>query len=67
MSTRCSSCSYGPYDPLSDICDDCTSDADTGWCGLTDHRVGVHFSTEEEQEDFYSTFDEEYYDYDILL
>ena len=27
---NCDTCEYGPYDSLSDICDNCTHDSDTG-------------------------------------
>lgn len=49
----CKKCPYGPYDPCSDWCDECTMDADTGWGGFMDHRVGKHFDSEEEQRQYY--------------
>ena len=53
MKTKCSSCQYGGYDPLSDFCDGCMNDPDTGWAGFMDHRVGQHFNSEEEQREYY--------------
>jgi hypothetical protein len=29
------------------------SDPDTGWGGFTDHRVGKHFMSDEEQREYY--------------
>lgn len=54
----CHNCEYGPYDPLSDYCDECMNDPDTGWGGFTDHRAGKHFNSEQEQEDYYKTYDD---------
>lgn len=37
---RCSECEYGiggARDAMSDVCDSCISDSDTGWFGFTDH------------------------------
>lgn len=45
--SKCQTCPYsfgGNYDPLSDWCDECTHDPDTGWGGFTDHRVGQHLT-----------------------
>ena len=63
---NCSNCSYGGYDPCSDICDNCMHDPDTGWGGFTDHRVGRHFNNENEQYEYYENYlnDEEDEDYD---
>jgi hypothetical protein len=55
--SRCSNCEYSSFsggpDPLSDICDGCQCDPDTGFGGFTDHSVGRHFNNEEEQANFY--------------
>ena len=70
MKSKCSSCQYGGYNPLSDICDECMEDPDTGWGGFTDHRVGKHFNSREEQTEYYRThdiddeYDEDYEDYE---
>ena len=32
-------------------------DPDTGWGGFTDHRVGQHFNSREEQIEYYRTHD----------
>ncbi len=55
MSKKCSCCQYGGYNPLSDICDSCIHDNDTGWFGFTDHRVGKHFNNEDEQSEYYKS------------
>jgi len=52
MSKNCSGCQYGSYDPMSDVCDGCRSDPDTGWGGFTDHMIGKHFNSEEERSDY---------------
>lgn len=57
----CQGCQYGSYDPLSDICDGCRSDPDTGWGGFTDHMLGKHFDSEEER-DVYERDLEDYED-----
>ncbi len=58
--TNCANCSYGPYDPMSDVCDGCMNDPDTGWGGFTDGRVGKHFNSEEERDNYYENyFDDE--------
>ena len=51
--SKCSTCEYGPYNSLSDFCDDCMNDPDTGWGGFYDHRVDMHFNSEEEQAEYY--------------
>lgn len=54
--SKCQTCPYsfgGNYDPLSDWCDECTHDPDTGWGGFTDHRVGQHFNNEVERQAYY--------------
>ena len=50
---NCSTCKYGPYDSLSDVCDGCMCDPETGWGGFYDHRVNKHFMSEEEQRRYY--------------
>jgi len=58
MKDNCKNCEYsswGGYDPCSDICDGCMNDADTGWGGFMDHRVGMHFMSEKEQREFYTS------------
>ncbi|MBP3648554.1 MAG: hypothetical protein J6K73_02105 [Clostridia bacterium] len=63
----CRNCPYGEsgYSTLSDICDGCMHDPDTGFGGFTDHRVGRHFMTEQEQQIYYDNLenDDEYDDY----
>lgn len=68
MRRNCSNCRYsccGRRDALSDICDGCTSDPDTGWYGFTDHSFSdengspLHFDSEEEQDAFYDAFDDD--------
>jgi len=51
---RCGECNHGPYSPLSDICDGCMSDPHTGWSGFHDHRVGMDFNSQEEQQAYYA-------------
>lgn len=58
MSRRCVSCPYscgGERDSLSDFCDSCCNDPDTGWGGFTDHSLeeSVHFNNEEERDKYY--------------
>lgn len=53
---KCSNCPYGPYSVLSDACDNCKYDSDTGFFGFYDHRVERHFNNEEEQQNYYSTY-----------
>ena len=60
--SRCSSCEYATFgrkDPLSDMCDDCQNDGDTGWGGFTDHSLGIHFNSEQEREDYLRFLDDE--------
>lgn len=45
----CKGCQYGSYNPMSDICDGCRTDPDTGRGGFTDHMLNKHFSSEEER------------------
>lgn len=54
----------GPYDGLSDICDGCMCDPDTGWGGFTDHRAGRHFNNDDERDEWYSnhSIDDDEYD-----
>ena len=57
---NCENCEYsicGEPDSLSDWCDECRHDPDTGWEGFTDHSVGEHFMNEEEQRKFYDNYD----------
>lgn len=55
---RCKDCEYGPYSNLSDICDYCQRDPDTGFCGFTDHSEvdddgnSLHFNSEEEWQQY---------------
>lgn len=66
MTRNCTTCPYGIFgsrDALSDICDNCTSDPDTGWGGFTDHSISdndghcPHFYSEDEHDDFFETLD----------
>lgn len=60
---KCENCPHsicGERDNLSDICDGCTSDPDTGWGGFTDHSVNRHFNSNEEADKYY----ERYHNYD---
>ena len=51
----CKGCQYGSSpDPMSDICDGCRHDPDTGWGGFTDHSIGKHFNSEEEADAYYA-------------
>lgn len=52
---KCSKCPYGPYDSLSDWCDDCMDDPNTGFGGFYDHRAERSFSSYEEQREYYRT------------
>lgn len=65
---NCSDCPYsvgGSRDPLSDICDGCTEDPDTGWGGFTDHSISneegssPHFMSVGEQIHFMDDLDDE--------
>jgi len=54
MKDRCGKCPYGPsYNPLSDWCDECMEDPNTGFGGFYDHRVGKGFMTKDEQREYY--------------
>lgn len=56
---RCSECQYsfcGSRDAMSDICDSCISDSDTGWYGFSDHS--------REDEDGHSPHYNSFDDYD---
>ena len=54
MKDRCSKCPNGPnYNPLSDWCDGCMEDPNTGFGGFYDHRVGKEFMTKDEQKEYY--------------
>lgn len=55
---NCTECSYGPWDPSSDICDGCRNEPDTGWGGFTDNALGIHFDTEEEREKYLEEINE---------
>lgn len=68
MRRNCSDCPYsfnGSRDAMSDICDGCTSNPDTGWGGFTDHSVSdeeghhPHFMSEEEHRRFMETLDDD--------
>ena len=64
---NCKNCPHswgGHYDSLSDWCDECRNDSDTGWVGFTDHSVGRHFNSEEERKDYYRNHDYDNHDYD---
>lgn len=53
---KCNKCPYscaGHRDSLSDICDSCTCDPDTGWVGFTDHSIGKHFTSDKEANEYY--------------
>ena len=57
---KCKNCPYsfgGEPDSLSDWCDECRCDPDTGWGGFTDHSVGEHFMNEQEQKTYYDNYD----------
>ena len=54
MKTNCDKCPYGPYyNSLSDFCDECMQDPNTGFGGFYDHRIGRGFMSEEEQHQYY--------------
>jgi hypothetical protein len=63
---NCKNCEYGPGpDPMSDICDGCRNDPDTGWGGFTDHSIGKHFNSDEEAKEYYENhflYDDESFD-----
>lgn len=56
---NCPSSSWGKRDSLSDICDGCQEDPDTGWGGFTDHSLGKHFNSYEEREEYLRNYDED--------
>ena len=61
--SKWSNCPYswgGECDPLSDWCDECRNDPDTGWGGFTDHSVGMHFNSEKERDAYYHQYDTDY-------
>lgn len=58
---KCKTCIYsncGEKDSLSDYCDECTCDGDTGWFGFTDCSIvddnghSPHFNSDEEHRKF---------------
>lgn len=57
MGKNCKSCPHGTFgmgpDAMSDVCDGCRNDPDTGWGGFTDHSEGKHFNSEEEAKKYY--------------
>lgn len=59
MGKNCKGCPYNDFgigpDPMSDICDGCRNDPDTGWGGFTDHSIGKHFDSIEEADDYRKT------------
>ena len=60
--SNCRNCPYNEtYSVLSDICDHCQNDPDTGWGGFTDHRLERHFYSEKER-DQYSEYVSEFED-----
>lgn len=65
---NCRNCPHsycGHRDSLSDICDGCTSDPDTGWGGFTDHSMNKHYNSDEEANKHrYYGEDDVYYDED---
>ena len=62
---NCSACPYsthGSRDALSDVCDGCSHDPDTGWGGYTNHSVSDEFDHHphyysEDEEEYKSVFD----------
>lgn len=61
----CRNCQYGTSpDPMSDICDGCRNDPDTGWGGFTDHSLGKHFYSEDERQEYRRIYDD--YDSDEI-
>lgn len=57
MKTNCDKCSYGPYyNSLSDFCDECMQDPNTGFGGFYDHRIGRGFIDENEQAEYYKKY-----------
>lgn len=66
MARCCSSCpysTYGLYNPLSDVCDGCQSDPETGWYGHTDHSIEdedgnpCYYTNEDEHHEFLELYD----------
>ena len=58
--SNCKNCPHsfgGRYDPLSDWCDSCGHDPDTGWGGFTDHSNGKHYNCEKERHTYYGVYD----------
>jgi len=45
---------------VSNICDGCRNDGDTGWGGFTDHSLGKHFYSEEERDEYIKTHEIDY-------
>lgn len=65
---NCKNCKYslgGVKDSLSDICDGCTHDPDTGWGGFTDYSINRHFNSNSEYKNYYDTkkYDNDYDDF----
>lgn len=61
--SKCSGCKYstgGGRNPLSDICDGCTHDSETGFGGFRDHSLkdesgnSPHFKNSSEQAELYA-------------
>ena len=56
MGKNCKDCDHrsfsGGPDPMSDVCDGCRNDPDTGWGGFTDHSIGKHFDSDEEYDEY---------------
>lgn len=53
--SKCSGCpnaTFGKSDPMSDVCDGCQNDPDTGWGGFTDHSIGKHFYSDDERNEY---------------
>lgn len=66
---NCKNCPHsycGHRDSLSDICDSCVSDPDTGWGGFTDHSINKHFDSDEDAKKYYNNhrYDDDYYNED---
>ena len=62
---KCSNCRHsccGRPDSLSDWCDECRNDPDTGWGGFTDHSIGKHFNSEKERQAYLDNSDNEDHD-----
>lgn len=55
----CKNCEHGSSpDPMSNICDGCRNDPDTGWGGFTDHSLDKHFYSEEERDEYIHTHED---------